>query len=350
LEAAHNNESVSNSEEAPIEVSNNVLSQEIVDDWYNNSMVVDSGSTSHISTKKDAHHFIPTGESSDKVFRVANGNEQPATEKRLLPFNLPPEAKEVHVSPGIVNASLLSTGVLANANYTTILGPGKVEIYDTNKTKITTSMGPILSGWQCPITKLHRIPLVPRHLITDMDTQTILCDRPATEFIPNRPSPLEACNNVYEFRTKPELCRFYHATAGFPTQATFEQAVEKNFYASWPGLTVDLVCKHFPESEETQKGHMKAMKSGVRSTKKKAKSSANKETSSDNESDDEVNAKPQPKQKDSYIKIFDTENDLELKIFTDQTGKVFTKSKRGYQYIMVLAEVDSNGLDRHQTW
>ena len=129
-------------------------------------MVVDSGSTSHISTKKDAHHFIPTGESSDKVFRVANGNISPATEKRLLPFDLRPEAKEVHVAPGIVNASLLSTGVLADANYTTILGPGKVEIYDTNKTKITTSMEPIISGWQCPITKLHRIPLVPIHIQT----------------------------------------------------------------------------------------------------------------------------------------------------------------------------------------
>ena len=35
------------------------------------------------------------------------------------------------------------------------------------------------------------------------------------------------------------------------------------------GLTVKAARKHFPESEETQKGHMKAQKSGIRLTKRK---------------------------------------------------------------------------------
>ena len=109
-------------------------------------MVVDSGTTSHISTKDDATYFVYTGEPSTKNFKVANGNTQAATEKRLLPYQLRPEAMDVHVSPGIVTSSLLSTGKLAHADYTTILSNGKVEIYDATKTKITTSMEPIISG------------------------------------------------------------------------------------------------------------------------------------------------------------------------------------------------------------
>ena len=58
------------------------------------------------------------------------------------------------------------------------------------------------------------------------------------------------------------MVRFYHAAAGFPTEPTFISAVEKGYYASWPGLTVAAIRRHFPESEELQKGHMKAHKSG----------------------------------------------------------------------------------------
>ena len=39
-------------------------------------------------------------------------------------------------------------------------------------------------------------------------------------------------------------------------------------------VDANLLRKHFPESEETQKGHMKAQKSGIRSTKKNATTQA----------------------------------------------------------------------------
>jgi hypothetical protein len=38
----------------------------------------------------------------------------------------------------------------------------------------------------------------------------------------------------------------------------------------WPSLTTQLVNKHFPNSDETQKGHMKGQRQGVQSTKQKA--------------------------------------------------------------------------------
>ena len=54
----------------------------------------------------------------------------------------------------------------------------------------------------------------------------------------------------------------------------------------WPGLTPDIVEKHFPESEETQKGHTKKQKAGIRSTKKQQM-----------EPEEDIFEPPQPRQK-----------------------------------------------------
>jgi hypothetical protein len=56
---------------------------------------------------------------------------------------------------------------------------------------------------------------------------------------------------------------------GFPTKKTFMDAVQAGNYATWQGLTTTLISKHFPDSDETQKGHMKGQRKGVRSTKVK---------------------------------------------------------------------------------
>lgn len=47
------------------------------------------------------------------------------------------------------------------------------------------------------------------------------------------------------------------------------KAIRNKWLVGWPGLTVENVNKFFPESEETQKGHMKQTRQGVRSTKVK---------------------------------------------------------------------------------
>ena len=48
---------------------------------------------------------------------------------------------------------------------------------------------------------------------------------------------------------------------------TWVKAITNGNYVSWPGLTVAAVNKHFPESVETQKGHMKKQHQNVQSTK-----------------------------------------------------------------------------------
>ena len=67
----------------------------------------------------------------------------------------------------------------------------------------------------------------------------------------------------------PQTIRYLHAAAGFPVKDTWIDAVNNNHFSTWPGLTAKAVNKHFPESVETQKGHMKKQRQNVRSTKQK---------------------------------------------------------------------------------
>jgi hypothetical protein len=55
--------------------------------------------------------------------------------------------------------------------------------------------------------------------------------------------------------------------AGFPTKPLWLKAIKNRQYASWLGLTWEAVNKHFPESEETLKGHGRKIRSRLRSTK-----------------------------------------------------------------------------------
>jgi hypothetical protein len=94
---------------------------------------------------------------------------------------------------------------------------------------------------------LCQIPLVP--IILNNKTDTVLVNKPPTEFLPDHPSPIEAIHNVYKLKTQPELVRYLHASAGFPTKPLWLEAIKNKQYASWPGLTVRAVAMHFLESK-----------------------------------------------------------------------------------------------------
>ena len=80
---------------------------------------------------------------------------------------------------------------------------------------------------------------------------------------------------------------------------------------------------------------MKKQKAGIRSTKKQRI-----------EPEENCFKPPQPHQKklkDIMIKVVDTNDELAMKIYTDQTGRFPKTSAKGNQYIMVLCEIDSSG-------
>ena len=110
---------------------------------------------------------------------------------------------------------------------------------------------------------------------------------------------------------------------------TWIKAIKAGNYNTWPTITPEVVCRHFPESDETQKGHMKKQCQGVQSTRVLT------------ETTQEINALTKTKMKDMYVKIHHATETM----YSDQTGHFPATSSKGNKYIMVLVEVDGNYID-----
>ena len=167
----------------------------------------------------------------------------------------------------------------------------------------------------------------------------IIVNQPPTEFLPACPPPTDTIYNVYELKTQPELVRYYHAAAGFPTKPTWIKAIKNQQYALWPGLTVDVVARHYPNSEETPKRHGRKSPSG-QSTK--VTTQALDDSDEAFGLDTSEPQRPTKKERTIFYRVMDVNDETAQKIYSDQPGRFPTKSSRGNQYIMVLTEVDSD--------
>ena len=274
--------------------------------------MIDSGATSHFV--KSGAGFKTTG-TSDAVIVAANGAPMATTNIVELPIpGLSRKATEALVVPQLKQEALLSVRQLADHGYTTIFHPHKqgVTVHDVGSFKLTTSKPALLQGWR-EEGGLWTVPLS-----SDAASSTSLDVK-------------EAAMNVYELPSTKEVIRFLHAALGFPTKATLLTAIRHGNLVTFPGLTTANVNKHFPESDETQKGHMKQTKQGVRSTKVVDENALAMFT-----------PKPGEKHKDVYLRVFDA---TKKSMYTDQTGRFPLTSSRGNKYIMVAVEMDGNYID-----
>jgi hypothetical protein len=252
---------------------------------------------------------------SDKVVITASGTKLQATHTGLLPIRaLSKGAREAIVVPGISQPALMSVSTLANNGYTTVFLPGNddVDVFRANDVVISSTAPPALQGWQDE-NGLWMVPVVD--------------DNPITPGL----DAAESAMGVYELPSPKEVVRFLHAALGYPTQATLLTAAQHGNLVTFPGLTPQNISRHFPESDETQKGRMKHTKQGVRSTKIV-------------DEDAMLGFKQQPgvKHKDVYLTVFDATKKL---MFSDQTGKFPITSARRNKYIMVAVELDENYID-----
>lgn len=83
----------------------------------------------------------------------------------------------------------------------------------------------------------------------------------------NAPILPEYLHYIYELPSIRHTICYIHAAAGYPVKATWLKAIRNGNYITWPLVTVATVTKHFPESEETQLGHMRSQRQGVWSTR-----------------------------------------------------------------------------------
>ena len=110
-----------------------------------------------------------------------------------------------------------------------------------------------MRGWRVPKEGLWRFPIVKfANPHSNQNTDTVALARSPCQILEELPPPThEIVSNVYEIKTKPELVRYYHAAAGFPTKPSWPAAIRNGHYKTWPGLSAAAVAKHFPESQET---------------------------------------------------------------------------------------------------
>jgi hypothetical protein len=145
-----------------------------------------------------------------------------------------------------LHSTLISLPKLAEAGYTTIFSKAGAAIYDDYTTNILASQQPVLEAGRCGHMGLWKLPL---------DEQGRETNR--------TPSSNEAINVIFDLPSARQTFLWYHAAAGFPVKESFIKAVRNGNYATWPKLTVMLVHKYMPESDEMAKGHLKGQRQGI---------------------------------------------------------------------------------------
>jgi hypothetical protein len=248
-------------------------------------LVLDSGATSNFVPEE---MNLPKHGTSNKEVYLPNNSKLKATYTTQLPFEqLSNKAREADILPGL-KTPLISVNKMAEEGYTTIFHPGEkgVTIHQPGSISIVTRTPPVLQGCKLKGEKLRTI--------SDQDNST-----------------KESVNNVYDLPSINQTVKYLHAAAGFPTKETWLKAINAGNFTTWPTINANIVRRHFPESDETAKGHMKKQRQGVRSTRVLEDSATNLPTI--------------PKVKDIYIKVRNATDT----IHTDQTGQFPAISSKG---------------------
>lgn len=268
------------------------------------TMILDSGASSHFMR---AEERLPITGISTKIVSLPNGETINASHKTELPFpSLTAKARQADVLPGLRNNSLVSVGKFSDADYTTIFHPqGKgVTVHRPGSFNIKLFRKPVLQGWR-DANGLWRLSR------EQQEKKSVAVK--------------ETAANVYNLPSIPQMIKYHHASAGFPTKDSWVKAVRLGHYISWPGLTANAVSKFFPESVETQKGHMKKQRQNVRSTKQRVV-----EDDIVNDEDREL-IRALTKQ-NTFVKVINAEKT----VYSDQTGNLPIRSNRGNKLLMIF--------------
>lgn len=260
--------------------------------------IADTGCSSHFIVGKPSSNTT-----ADQTITVILPNGSTMSSDTTTTLNLPhltPEAKQAHVFPDL-HKSLVSIGQLCDAGCTATFNKTSVTVHKNNNIVVTGTRNTTNGLWEI--------------LLPPNDSPNVLTnDRCSHRHV----TPLPEANSVYTTACNKELVQFLHRTCFSPTVSTWIDAIAAGFFATWPGLTVDLVRKHLPPSEATTLGHMRQTYQNTRSTQPKTESCSNL----------------------VYAATFQPTGH----IYSDQTGRFPHTSSRGNKYIMIVYDYDSNAI------
>jgi len=251
------------------------------------------------------------------------------TAKLDLP-NLPKAARTAHIFPALGTTSLLSVGQLCDADCTATFTEKTITITHNDKT--------ILSGTQNKKTNLWNVNL-PTHTTESKTNHKNNTDNSAY--------------NVNQSHKTADLVAFSHTAFFSPAHTTLQQALSKNYVNHFPGLTVQSLRNHPPQSIATIKGHLDQSRKNQWSTKPTVTFEDN-DTQNTGDADQETIPSTTD---DDYWPTSHPENDRTHqcfaactedtttgKIFTDQTGTFIIPSSTGNTQMFILYDYDSNSI------
>jgi hypothetical protein len=135
----------------------------------------------------------------------------------LLLTDLPPQAPQAHILPGIVHNSLISVGQLCDN--------GCSVTFTQDQVKVTKNEKCIIYGSLYPKSGLWRVDLKQR-------------------FETNQ----EQCNHAHDNNNQKDLINYLHDACFSPVKSTWITAIKNGNFSSWLGLTEHAVEKHLSKS------------------------------------------------------------------------------------------------------
>eukprot|EP00804_Cyclotella_cryptica_P005131 CCRYP_011531-RA/>CCRYP_011531-RA protein AED:0.43 eAED:0.43 QI:0/0/0/1/1/1/2/0/350 len=214
--------------------------------------------------------------------------------------------------------SLISVGCLADNNTVSIFTQDGVTVHNEHDVLITCRGDPVL----IPVPGEHRCYRVPL-IQTKGQWQPHLPKKRVT-------AKLYEANNVYDLPLFEHAIQWMHAVCRYPVKSTWLKAVKAGNFIGWPFLTEKHIAKYFPNTLETQQGHMAQTCKNMRSTKRSSQAFASPNTV--------------PLQAKKVCDLYTTIYDVCETTFSDQTGHFPTQSQWGNKYVMVMVEIDSNAI------
>ena len=267
------------------------------------SAIIDSGCTGH---------YFPPEYPVENVTETQNGlqvtmpdsNKIRSTHTANIPIpTLPLAATKAFIFPHL-HSALLSVGQLCDSECHVTFSKENVKIYNEDNELVTVGQRDNNTGlWKIQLP----IPTQPssHHLFQHQANGIIKRDTPISD-----------------------LCKFLHASLFSPTLSTLESAIKNGFLDSFPAFTLKAVRKYLPPSIATTKGHMTQEKQGIMSTKKEKTPTS-------------IPEQEGLKTGTFMCHVIDEQTG---KTFSDQTGKFPCHSSKGYKYIFVMYDYDSNAI------
>jgi hypothetical protein len=216
----------------------------------------------------------------------------------LLLTDLPPQARQAHILPGLVHNSLISVGQLCDNECSVTFTQDKVTVSKNGKN--------VIYGSRDPKSRLWRVNL---KQIFEPDTVQ--------------------CNHAHENNNQKVLINYLHAACFSPVKSTWITAIKNGNFSSWPGLTEHAVEKHLSKSTSTTKGHLNQQRQNARTTRIKDAQVLVPEHDIDHGI----------KTQFVYAATIDAGQ-----IYTYQTGRFPVVSSKGNKYIMIVYDYDSNAI------